>query len=1666
MAIEPPAAPAPPAPPALWRRRVAEALRLLSSDAAGADALARADALWLARVLPESALPAHLPHRPGQPQARAPNKPVADKQPGSSPQRPASAPQRKAEPGAVAASSTASLFVQQPGAAGEEQLSARRVPVPVADALPGRSAIERALKPFLRKRASRHRRVVDAEATAEASAQASAELLAGAPPGARVQALVPVLRPVAERWFDVALLAEQDEAMLVFEDTLLELRNLLARHGAFGQVRLWRWFVQGGAVHVRSPSGMPCAPRAMVQSQRPQLVLVLTHGASAHWEGTPLRKFVRDLAERAVLALVQMLPQRAWGFTALGEAPERVRGRERGAVNRQLQRRDLWRGGFVEHGGIDAVPMLALEAQALADWALFVMSPRLLEHGAVALGEVAAAVPAVTASPPAAVAAADDEAAVRERVLRFRAVASAQAFWLLRLLAGAWITLPVMRLLLQSLPPPRSASALAEVLLSGLLQRVSAPGTPAQDMVFDFAPGVREWLHGSLSGDEQRLAGSAMVESREAIRRFVEAKTGVKLASFSALLLDPRGTEFLPASAKSFVEVSRRLRSLRGGVGEGLVSPPGGGTPPGPLVGELINFPPVARDLVPRQALEDRVAARILEMVPGQPLLLYAAPGAGARTVLARVLGQPALRARFAGGIWYGMDVPRQPPMPGQGLQLALRFGAKARGGDVRVELRWRREPPLDIGYLDAEQAAAHLRGMGLSAERAGKLQGLHGGVPSLVPVVGVGVLLGITRWPRRKSSFADENFGDLTRKVIDMLAANQRAALINMSVLQPGFIAVGTEGNERLAAQLGWLCPGVRSIAATLHPASINWLHGEYPQDVQMAHRTVLQALYRNISHPVMHAYARQHLLRHATAAGGAEELRRVLFDRGLLAVLLEGDRAALLQQLQAPARKDRALAAVLQQLHQPLPDADLVDRAREPLAPPSLWPTQMRLADPRERDAFGAGVKVAIVSTGVDATHPELQHLAIRGATVDHNGHGTAVASILAGRFIGIAPALQLQSVAPLDARGSGDTASLLRALTQLLDTPAADRADIVCLPLSMGKIESPAHPLAVLLHSMAEQGMLLVAAVSNDGASGIDFPACVPEVLSVGALTPGGEPARFSSRGPMRWPGSEGREGPELWALGVELQVALPTVTGHDPAAREAHPARYGQQNGTSFSCAVVAALAARYQQLSGRRGAALRELLLQTAIEGRAHYDPAAGSATAPADGPAAEATWAEAERQTIRATPGKDIVVVHLVDGPDLVLHPEHVRDLLATQQASASRSEQGPGPASDPAQTPVMLKGIEVVTGAHQGRDTDFASSEAVRRVDAQVDEGVYALRQDSLPALKGSGLKLTQIPRPAGDRPVLVLLHGSFIDTAATFGRLWSHHAAGVETLFRRYAGVYALEQPTLTSCVIGNALTLVQALPAGTRLHLAGHSRGGLVAEVLARVAGQGKITERDLLHFPDRTHAALRHRLMLLAKLMEQRSIRVERVVRVACPVRGTLLASKRLDAYLSILKWSLELSGTPVTPALVTLLGEVARSRPDPATLPGLADMLPDSPLIRWLNAAEQAVPGDLRVVAGNAQGDRVFAWLKTLMADAFYWTDSDMVVQTRSTYGGVPREGGTLFHLDQGPGVSHFNYFGNARTARAFIDALLQDEPRGFEPIGPLSWAGEDAGGLR
>lgn len=170
------------------------------------------------------------------------------------------------------------------------------------------------------------------------------------------------------------------------------------------------------------------------------------------------------------------------------------------------------------------------------------------------------------------------------------------------------------------------------------------------------------------------------------------------------------------------------------------------------------------------------------------------------------------------------------------------------------------------------------------------------------------------------------------------------------------------------------------------------------------------------------------------------------------------------------------------------------------------------------------GDGQVVAVVDTGVDASHPDLAGVVLPGFDAvdggdgrrDPNGHGTHVAGIVAGLVgngvggAGIAPGTRILPVRVLDAAGSGDHSAIAAGIIW-----AADHgADVINLSLGGPETTDVLH--AAVRYAFG-RGAVVVAAAGNDGAAGpASYPAAYPEVVAVGATTVADTRAVFSTTG----------------------------------------------------------------------------------------------------------------------------------------------------------------------------------------------------------------------------------------------------------------------------------------------------------------------------------------------------------------------------------------------------------------------------------------------------------------------------------------------------------------------------------------------------------------------
>lgn len=182
------------------------------------------------------------------------------------------------------------------------------------------------------------------------------------------------------------------------------------------------------------------------------------------------------------------------------------------------------------------------------------------------------------------------------------------------------------------------------------------------------------------------------------------------------------------------------------------------------------------------------------------------------------------------------------------------------------------------------------------------------------------------------------------------------------------------------------------------------------------------------------------------------------------------------------------------------------------------------------------GLEVKVAIIDTGIDKTHPDLQanikdgcNFVAKGIVVkpdawaDDNGHGSHVAGIVAAventqGVIGVAPQAYLYGVKVLNKTGNGYLSDVISGIEWSIDPNGdgntSDRMDVINLSLGT---TSDYQQLRDAVSAANSAGIVVVAAAGNDYGGAVNYPAAYPEVIAVSATDSNNAIASFSNVGP---------------------------------------------------------------------------------------------------------------------------------------------------------------------------------------------------------------------------------------------------------------------------------------------------------------------------------------------------------------------------------------------------------------------------------------------------------------------------------------------------------------------------------------------------------------------
>ncbi|MEI6424186.1 MAG: S8 family peptidase [Lentisphaerota bacterium] len=164
---------------------------------------------------------------------------------------------------------------------------------------------------------------------------------------------------------------------------------------------------------------------------------------------------------------------------------------------------------------------------------------------------------------------------------------------------------------------------------------------------------------------------------------------------------------------------------------------------------------------------------------------------------------------------------------------------------------------------------------------------------------------------------------------------------------------------------------------------------------------------------------------------------------------------------------------------------------------------------------------MKVAIIDTGMDYTHPDLAaHYAggynaiVSTATpLDDHGHGTHVSGTIGAikdsvGVVGIAPNARLYAVKVLDAKGSGSYSNIVDGIQWAVD----NKIQVINMSLGGG---SGTPALQKVMEAADKAGVTIVCAAGNDSGP-VNYPAKYPQSIAVSASDSSDKLASFSSRG----------------------------------------------------------------------------------------------------------------------------------------------------------------------------------------------------------------------------------------------------------------------------------------------------------------------------------------------------------------------------------------------------------------------------------------------------------------------------------------------------------------------------------------------------------------------
>ncbi len=263
------------------------------------------------------------------------------------------------------------------------------------------------------------------------------------------------------------------------------------------------------------------------------------------------------------------------------------------------------------------------------------------------------------------------------------------------------------------------------------------------------------------------------------------------------------------------------------------------------------------------------------------------------------------------------------------------------------------------------------------------------------------------------------------------------------------------------------------------------------------------------------------------------------------------------------------------------------------------SSWGVQYIGSQPvHNQNIIGAGVKIAVLDTGIDYNHPDLAGNYKGGYDFVNNDpdpwddnclsyfktcHGTHVSGTIAAEHngigvVGVAPGSSIYAVKVLDVGGFGAASLVVSGIEW------AKNNGMNIISMSLGSTENNTAVLDAV-NAAYDSGILLVAAGGNTGGGPVSYPAAYDSVIAVTAIDQNGQKASFSP-------------------IDQKIEVAAPGVSIYSTVQ-----SGYGLLSGTSMAVPHVTGLAAlifstNYPDVNGdgkRDNKDVREIIRNTAFD---------------------------------------------------------------------------------------------------------------------------------------------------------------------------------------------------------------------------------------------------------------------------------------------------------------------------------------------------------------------------------------------------------------------------------------------------------------------------------